>query len=94
LAGTSIIRTGELSEGEGPYDGSTGPIGPCLAVNPGQTLTVQVKNKMDEGMERLGQKGTTVQGYWELAKGMAQADFGFGSPPKSAEDMLVTNIQV
>eukprot|EP00665_Eupelagonemidae_sp_cell47_P011946 gene11945-4477_t len=107
----------ELSEGEGPYDGSTGPMGPCLAVNPGQTLTVQVKNRMDEGMKKLGQTGTDLHRYWELAKeGPDSAPAGvasgvlddirippwmtdsdstgwFGSPPKSAEDMIVTNIQ-
>ena len=117
MAGTSFI-SGELSEGGGPYDGSTGPMGPCLAVNPGQTLTVQVKNRMDEGMKKLGQTGTDLHRYWELAKeGPDSAPAGvasgvlddirippwmtdsdstgwFGSPPKSAEDMIVTNIQV
>ena len=38
-------------------DGSSGPLGPCLTANPGQTLTVKVKNKLDNGMTLLGQRG-------------------------------------
>uniref|UniRef100_A0A7S2S7Z0 Plastocyanin-like domain-containing protein n=1 Tax=Mucochytrium quahogii TaxID=96639 RepID=A0A7S2S7Z0_9STRA len=39
------------------YNGSTGPLGPCLTVNPGQTISIRLVNKIPrDGMHILGDK--------------------------------------
>ncbi|KAL3895256.1 MAG: hypothetical protein SGARI_007503, partial [Bacillariaceae sp.] len=37
------------------YDGTEGPIGPCITVNPGQTMNIKIVNDMKDGMEVLQQ---------------------------------------
>ncbi|GKY96574.1 hypothetical protein MPSEU_000617000 [Mayamaea pseudoterrestris] len=37
------------------YDGTTGPLGPCLSVNPGETMNVKIINKMDDGVDTFSQ---------------------------------------
>ena len=50
-----------------PYDGSTGPLGPCLQVQPGQTLTIKLVNKMEGGMAAMEQHVTSNEDYWQQA---------------------------
>lgn len=56
------------SESTGGYDGSAGPIGPCLQVKPGQTMTIQVTNKLERGMSALNQVPETKKSYWDLTQ--------------------------
>lgn len=78
----------------GGYDGSAGPIGPCIQVKPGQTMTIQVTNKLEHGMTALKQTPETIKGYWDLTQvpGVPDLDdIGFNSSDtaKSPEDMIV-----
>jgi FtsP/CotA-like multicopper oxidase with cupredoxin domain len=41
-------------------DGTTGPLAPCLTVNPGQTLKIKVMNDMENGMTLLKQNMTKM----------------------------------
>lgn len=45
----------------GGDDGTTGPLGPCMTVNPGQKLYIRIVNDMDDGMERLKQQMTQLE---------------------------------
>ena len=36
-------------------DGTSGPLGPCLTVRPGQTMKIKVVNDMKDGMTKLKQ---------------------------------------
>jgi hypothetical protein len=77
----------------GGGDGSTGPLGPCLTVNPGQQMKIKIINNMDNGMERLRQSPNTVQEYWNLAStpgnpGLDPIQY-FGQAPITAEEMNV-----
>jgi FtsP/CotA-like multicopper oxidase with cupredoxin domain len=56
-----------------PYDGSSGPLGPCLTVRPGQTMTIRVENRMDGGMGALGQRAVSNDDYWQAASTYAQS---------------------
>jgi hypothetical protein len=39
------------------YDGTSGPLGPCITVNPGQTMNIKIVNYMKDGMEILHRQG-------------------------------------
>jgi hypothetical protein len=54
----------ELGSGTGAYDGSSGPVGPCLTANPGQMLTIRIVNQLDRGMELLRQRKVEKNDYW------------------------------
>ena len=45
------------------FDGTDGPLGPCLRVNPGQRITIKIENEIDHGMLQLHQHKTTKEGY-------------------------------
>lgn len=51
-------------------DGTTGPLAPCLAVNPGQTLKVKLINEMDSGMETFNQSMSGLAEYWNSFEGV------------------------
>jgi hypothetical protein len=63
-----------------PYDGSTGPLGPCLQVDPGQYLTVRVKNNLNDGTSALRQQPEAALAgagqYWDNNGGFGP---GFGN---------------
>lgn len=104
---TFVGVSGPFCAGEDgrPYDGSAGPIGPCLTVNPGQTISIRIENKLDGGMATLGQRGVDKADYWELARDpkanlddirvgpLSNTSGWFGTAPATAEDMELTNEQ-
>eukprot|EP00978_Attheya_sp_CCMP212_P003455 scaffold7147_cov90-Attheya_sp.AAC.1 len=66
--------TGVNQPGSSPFcnndDGTTGPLNPCLTVNPGQKLRIKVINDMENGMTILKQnmsKLEILQNYANLA---------------------------
>jgi hypothetical protein len=78
-------------------DGTTGPLGPCLTVNPGQRMKVKIVNSMDDGMQRLRQTPNSVEEYWKLASepgnpGLDSIQF-FGVAPDSPEGMKIPEPQ-
>lgn len=78
-------------------DGTTGPLGPCLTVNPGQLMKVKLINNMDKGMEQLRQTPNTIDEYWKLASTPGQPGLDaiqwYGMAPKTPEEMQVVNDQ-
>jgi FtsP/CotA-like multicopper oxidase with cupredoxin domain len=56
-----------LSDDAPAYDGSTGPLGPCLQVEPGQTMTIKLVNRLENGMSHLQQAASTRREWWEYA---------------------------
>jgi hypothetical protein len=54
-------------------DGTKGPLGPCLTVNPGQRLYIKVINDMKSGMDRLEQHKVKLREYWRLAAAAASS---------------------
>lgn len=92
----------------GPFcddnDGTGGPLGPCLQVNPGQTLSILVKIRLDDGMSIFKQRGVSKEDYWDVATaigldgmvvgpGATGASANFGVRPPRAVDMAVPNSQ-
>jgi len=69
--GTASVLTRTFEGVSGPFcdsgatDGSTGMLGPCLQVQPGQRLTIQIVNELDGGMAALDQTKASREGYWE-----------------------------
>ena len=104
---TFVGTSGPFCAGEDgrAYNGSTGPIGPCLTVNPGQRITIRVHNLLDHGMAKLSQRAASKQDYWEMARDPeanlddvrvgpeSNVSGWFGSAPSSAEEMLISNPQ-
>jgi hypothetical protein len=92
-----------------PYDGTAGPLGPCLTVNPGQVITIHVANKMDGGMTTFGQRPVSNEDYYSAAANISGVDDirvpstaspdtplssgWFGTLPASPSDLTVTNVQ-
>eukprot|EP00122_Pirum_gemmata_P021818 Pgem_evm1s20309 len=83
------------------YDGQEGFVGPCLQVLPGQSMSIKLINKLDNGMEIFNQTKTKLQDYYDLTSKIPYAntlDHGkytkwFGKPAKSAKDMDVLNTE-
>lgn len=71
------------------YNGSTGPLGPCLIVNPGQTMTVKIINNIQNGMQALHQHEATLEEYYQ----MAALPFFDGPLPASPADFKITNTE-
>lgn len=82
---------------DGDDDGRSGPLGPCLSVNPGQRLKIKLVNKLNGGMETLHQHPVTLSEYWESAveEGRPNLDAipWVGETPKRPEDLKITNEQ-
>jgi hypothetical protein len=103
LTRTFVGKSGPFCSPDGsgsPFDGKDGPMGPCLTVNPGQTMTIKVFNDMDGGMERLRQHKASTEAYWNLTQNPAKyLDSGshgphwFGKSPLRPDNMHVTNTQ-
>lgn len=92
--GTSGPFCDMSSDSTGGYDGSAGPIGPCLQVRPGQTMTVQVTNNLKKGMQQLKQVGETPKSYWDITQipgipDLDDLDWNFTDIAEKAEDMFV-----
>ena len=49
-------------------DGTTGPLGPCLQVLPGDKIKLRLINDMDHGMEALHQDKVPLEKYWKFAQ--------------------------
>ena len=79
------------------YDGTTGPLGPCITVNPGQQMKIKLVNNMDHGTSLLHQSPTTIDQYWKLASTPGQPDLDaiqfYGTAPKTPQEMRVDNEQ-
>ncbi|KAL7554987.1 hypothetical protein ACHAWF_018604 [Thalassiosira exigua] len=78
-------------------DGTTGALGPCLTVLPGQKVKVRLINDMKNGMDILKQHKAELAQYWALVDEPGQPHLDsidwFGPLPKAPEDMAVTNAQ-
>jgi FtsP/CotA-like multicopper oxidase with cupredoxin domain len=78
------------------YDGTEGPLGPCLTANPGQTMNIKVINNMKDGMEILKQTEASQSQYWEMAQDPAD-DLDnitwYGSAAKTPEEMEIIDAQ-
>ena len=82
-----------LSKG---YDGTEGPLGPCLTVNPGQTMYLKVMNNMKDGMEILQQTKALQSEYWEMAKNYGEELDNitwYGSATETADEMEIIDPQ-
>jgi FtsP/CotA-like multicopper oxidase with cupredoxin domain len=82
------------SESSGGYDGSEGPIGPCIQVKPGQTMTIQVTNRLQKGMKNLNQYGETPKKYWDLTQipglpDLDDLDWNLTDIAQKVEDMVI-----
>jgi hypothetical protein len=81
----------------GGADGTTGPLGPCLTVNPGQQMKIKIVNNMDRGMEVLRQAPNSVDEYWKMASDPGNSALDpiqfFGIAPGSPEEMNVPEPQ-
>ena len=78
-------------------DGTTGPLGPCLLVKPGQKVKIRLVNDMEDGMSKLMQEKATVEQYWKMVNETGHPSLDeiewFGEAPSSPEEMTITNLQ-
>eukprot|EP00584_Thalassiosira_punctigera_P012779 CAMPEP_0172548702 /NCGR_PEP_ID=MMETSP1067-20121228/17933_1 /TAXON_ID=265564 ORGANISM="Thalassiosira punctigera, Strain Tpunct2005C2" /NCGR_SAMPLE_ID=MMETSP1067 /ASSEMBLY_ACC=CAM_ASM_000444 /LENGTH=814 /DNA_ID=CAMNT_0013335957 /DNA_START=115 /DNA_END=2559 /DNA_ORIENTATION=+ len=78
-------------------DGTTGPLGPCMQVKPGQRVKIRVVNDMNDGMTILKQRKPSLDEYWGLVAEPGQPNLDaiewFGALPETPEDMYITNEQ-
>lgn len=75
-------------------DGTTGPLGPCLQVLPGDKIKLRLINDMDHGMEALHQDKVPLEKYWKFAQkpnGPKNPLTMYGPIPDTPEDMHITN---
>eukprot|EP00808_Paulinella_micropora_P030016 g2569.t1 len=103
---TLVTRTFQAVRWDGPtspfceimngYDGTTGPLGPCLQVLPGQQISIKLINNMDKGKATFGDQRATVEQFWELVSDMDGAGANlpqddltnwYGSVPSSPSGM-------
>ena len=75
---------------DGGYNGSTGPLGPCLQVNPGQRMTIKIINNMKDGMNLLMEKKVELAEFYQFAS----LPIGWLGPlPPSPNDFKILNYE-
>jgi FtsP/CotA-like multicopper oxidase with cupredoxin domain len=73
------------------YNGTTGPLGPCLSVNPGETLMFKMINKMNNGMNTTFQQVPADQNEFFKFIDSIPAGALPGLRAKKASDLKVLN---
>ena len=72
------------------YNGSTGPLGPCLQVNPGQRMTIKIINNIQNGMEALQQSKVSLEEFY----GLASLPLGWLGPlPQTPNDFTIQSTE-